>query len=218
MSLRSVALAAVVLLANAGVANAQLYFNDFNAGPVGAEWSFTSTETSPSGQRFLGSLGNGVVTLNLGPVAAGLITLDFDFYAIRSLDGNGPAGGGPDLFQFQIGSGPIATTSFDNFGASSQMFPSLNGTGTNIPGSGAIATNSLGYTFSGQFADAIYHITLATNHAGGNLFITFTSLQTQGADDEAWGIDNVRVIPTPTSAAGLIALTTFAATRRHRRR
>ncbi|CAN5805351.1 hypothetical protein BH11PLA1_BH11PLA1_17670 [soil metagenome] len=189
---------------SAGAALAQ-YSNNFNVGPIGPEWSNPVAETAPGGERFLGGFVAGTVTLNLGVQPAGIYTIDFDFYGIRSLDGNGPAGGGPDPFAFAMNTAQYALTNFDNFGTSGQMYPSLSAPANNAAGTGAIALNSLGYTFGGAvFADSIYHLSHTGLHTGGVLTFEFTSFQNQGYGDEGWGLDNVVVIPTPGAAALLI--------------
>jgi MYXO-CTERM domain-containing protein len=185
------------------------YAANFNTGAAaGPEWSFTTIDTTPSGQRYLGQLGAGTVTLNLGVQPAGSYTLAFDFYAIQSLDGNGPAGGGPDNFQFTANGTNLFLTNFDNFASSGQAYPQqlapFGPGGANPAGTGAIATNSLGYSFGGAlFADATYAFSLTYAHTGGNLSFGFTSFQNQPIGDEGWGLDNVSVVPAPTSAAAL---------------
>lgn len=211
-------LSAVIALSSWAQA-AGVYSNDFNAGTPGPEWSNTTTTVAPLGQRYLGQFGNGTVSLNLGSLPAGLYTLDFDFYAIQSQDGNGPAGGGPDNFQFLANGTNLFFTNFDNFGASGQAYPNqlapFGPGGSNTPGTGATATDTLGYTFGGsRFGDATYHFSLAYSHAGGNLAFDFVSFQGQGVGDEGWGIDNVLVVPSPASAAAMLVLAGVARRRR----
>lgn len=214
--IRTLTIGAVSVIAlSAGFAGAAVlpYSADFNTGvAAGSEWSDTTISSAPGGERYLGQFGNGTITLDLGAQPAGLVTLSFDFYAIQSLDGNGPAGGGADDFDFSANGSSLFRTNFDNFGASGQAFPQASGVGNNVPGAGAAATNSLGFTFGGAlFADATYRITLNFLHAGGNLAFGFQSLQGQGVGDEGWGLDNVSVIPAPGAAAllgigGLVCL------------
>jgi hypothetical protein len=196
----------------------QLYSANFNTGTsAGPEWSSTTIDTTPSGERYLGQFGSGGITLSLGSQPAGAYTLTFDFYAIQSLDGNGPAGGGADNFEFTANNAfSLFSTNFDNFGSSGQAYPNAVGGPSNAPGTGAFATNTLGFAFGGaQFADAIYRLSFVFNHPGGNLFFGFNSQQGQGVGDEGWGLDNVTVVPAPGAACALGALA-LAGLRRRR--
>ncbi|MFT3683558.1 MAG: hypothetical protein QM783_01320 [Phycisphaerales bacterium] len=218
MTIKMFTVCAVAALA--GIASAQVpYANNFNSGTPGAEWSTTQTESSPSGQRYLGQFLRDTVTLNLGDQPAGAYLLEFDFYAIRSLDGNGPAGGGPDNFSFFVDGQLVAVTNFDNYGGggNSQAYPSFFGTGVNPAGTGAAATNTLGYTFPGAlFGDATYHFSITIPHVGGVLSFGITGAPNEAADNEGWGIDNVSVIPAP--GASTLALLGLGLTVRRRRR
>lgn len=216
MNARTLTMSTLCVIAwTAGLAAAAVlpYNADFNTGTAaGSAWSDTTISSTPSGERYLGQFGAGTITLDLGAQPAGPITLSFDFYAIQSLDNNGPAGNGIDDFDFSANGTSLFRTNFDNFGTSGQAYPDASGVGNNAPGAGATATNSLGFTFPGsQLGDATYRITLDYLHTGGNLAFGFQSLQGQDVGDEGWGLDNVSVIPAPAAAAllsvgGLLSL------------
>ena len=89
------------------------YSHDFQSGVAGPEWSHQMVETAPlGGQRFLGQFGNEVVTLTLPGVNTGdTVNLAFDFLAIRTWDGNGTHGPGPDIFTVAVGGGPVPLAS-----------------------------------------------------------------------------------------------------------
>lgn len=222
--------AAATIVATGTKAMAQVpYFNDFNAGTPGPEWSNPTTETSPSGERFLGQFGAGTVTLNLGVQPAATYTLAFDFYALHTLDGNGfsPEAPGPDNFQFTYdGSVNLFSTNFDLWGhGNTQAYPNQIapfGPGGMFPaGTGAVAIESLGYKYGEPptgplLDDSTYHFAFNLTHAGGPLTFQFISRQDQVVGDEGWGIDNVSVaVPAPVSAA-LFSLGALLAARRRR--
>src|SRR5262245_48375002 len=101
MAVRSAGLTvalAVALLAGSAARGDIIYTNDFE-GAVGGEWSSTTTDTTPSGRKFLGQFVNNTVTLNLSGLAAHSdLNLSLDLYLIRAWDGNHPAFGAPDTF------------------------------------------------------------------------------------------------------------------------
>lgn len=215
----------IIAAASTASAFAQVpYANNFTTGTPGPEWSTTQTEVSPNGERFLGQFNPGTVTLNLGNQPAGTYTLSFDFYAIQSLDGNGPAGGGTDNFQFAYDGGiNLFTTNFDNYGGggNTQAYPNqvapFGPGGAFAAGTGAVATNSLGYTFGGAaFGDSTYHFSFSVAHAAGPLSFAFIGMENQPVGDEGWGIDNVSVVPAP-AGVGLLGLAGLGAAGRRRR-
>ncbi|MBI4517503.1 MAG: hypothetical protein HY699_17000 [Deltaproteobacteria bacterium] len=185
-----------------------VYTSDFNGG-VGSEWGApvvdpenptgqAPTATSPSGEKFLGQLGNAQgrqwATLSLnGLPAHDILRVTFDLYVIGSWDGESTLNG-PDYFQVQ-GGAFLAT--FSNhaptagFGAGEQSFPT--------PGSpaqtGAAAAGTLGYPLVGEavVGDTIYHLSVEFPHAGGSLALSFEAGLQQALSDESWGLDNVQV-------------------------
>lgn len=181
-----------------------VYAHDFET-PAGSEWSNTKRSTSPSGQSFLGDFSSfqphGVtLTLNNLPPHS-QIRLSFDFYAIRTLDGN-LTQYGLDLFTIgESTSGFSFPTTFSGFGGS-QSFPGEY-PAANFGTQHAMGINTLGYVWNGPTGsaarDASYPVELTLEHSGGSAVFTFMSAALQAFvsngvfTDESWGIDNVRV-------------------------
>ncbi len=99
-----------------------------------------------------------------------------------------------------IAGGPtLLATTFSNVvktGASLflQDYPSVN----SAPQTGAVTTNTLGYSF--WFGDAAYHMSFTFPHSQNSATIVFSSSMNEGKSeqvhstrDESWGLDNVRV-------------------------
>ena len=96
--LAGIALSASCLInvANAGL----IYSNDFQTGSAAGFSGDNTVVTAPSGESFIGHLNNGETPiLNLtGLESHSSITIDFDVYGIRSLDGTA----NQDNFEFLI--------------------------------------------------------------------------------------------------------------------
>jgi hypothetical protein len=168
------------------------YVNDFE-GEVGPEWSKTSTDKTPRGnRRFLGQFGNETITLTLQAPNAGTASLAFDLYLANSWDGNND-GYGPDRWKLSVSGGPILLdTSFSNLDEYdwNQSYPGAFGQADHPPGTGAAEYDSLGYSYYG---DSVYHLTFTFQHGGGDVVIAFSAEGLQGVGDESWGLDNVEV-------------------------
>jgi hypothetical protein len=180
---------------------APIYFKNFNSGPAGPEWSTAQTTTSPSGQRFLGELGNGSTTLTLDSLPSHTqLTLDVDIYIIDSWNGNGGIGSAsaPDIVEISVVGGPVLKrTTFSNKPSDPQAFPGNHPGGVNPAGTGAIGKSTLGYDQDpDHFGDSSYRLRLTFAHTGGTIAIRFASQQTSG-QNERWGIDNVRLTRVP---------------------
>lgn len=96
-----------------------VYSNDFE-GVVGPEWSNTSTDMTPTGDRsFLGQFSNDTVSLTLTDLPQHTdVAVSFDLFIIRSMDGNGDCCGGPEIFDLNVASGPtLLHTTFSNTGS-----------------------------------------------------------------------------------------------------
>ena len=217
-----------LLFAPALAFSQQIYFNDFSnvADPL-TEWSNNATDTSPSGQRFLGRFSNNNTTLTL-PTLPGTqsVTVSLDFYAIDSWDGQGP-NAGPDTWSANVVGGPtLLQETFNNMEGLPPWGPqgqSFGGQGQPVatynPRTGAAATETLGFQ-SGQFwgsRDSTYNLTFTFPYTAASLGLNFADLGLQGVSDESWGLDNVRVsvsvpsgnVPEPGSIAllgGLISI------------
>ena len=196
---------AVLSLAALRPAAAQttVYSNNFTNG-AGAGWSNPITDTTPgtaahAPDAFLGQFGNQTTTLALNNLAThSLVTVNFDLYMIRSMDGNGQAGGGPDPWSFSANGQSLISTNFANFPGDTQGFGGSNGTGGYVtsgnfaPQTGATEANTLGYYFGGP-EDAVYHLAFTFNNTASALAFNFTSGQTEDINNESWGLDNVVV-------------------------
>ena len=113
-----------------------VYFEDFEQGHVGSEWSKTSTDITPKGQeRFLGQFGksnnqswvvgngqlwpvsnNQNVTLTLTDLLPhSEVKLSFDLYIIGGWDGDVSEWYGPDIWTLSVRGGEtLLRTSFAN--------------------------------------------------------------------------------------------------------
>jgi hypothetical protein len=196
-----------------------VYRNDFE-GAVGPEWSVTSVDTTPSGRRFLGWFGGQTVSLSLGGLPAhGAATVAFDLFVIESWDGNDTLHG-PDEWEMRLGSGPVLlNTTFSNTGVDGhrQAYPDAFPAGDHPARTGAVESDTLGYTY---FGDSVYRLTFTFAHTGPNLVLDFSALL-RAVFDESWGLDNVVVhvaatcgaTETPTTTTTTTPTSTPAATR-----
>jgi hypothetical protein len=171
-----------------------VYTANFSA-PVGSEWSSQSIATAPLGEKFLGEFNNDSVSLKLSGLAAhdsiaALVTL----YVIRSWDGVDPVWGGPDGFRLRGDGLTLGLTSFGNNGQD-QNFPFVLGTTVVPGGTGAVFTNSLGYTYwsSNELIDATYTALFTFPHTASTMELAFIAFGLQNITDESWGIDDVTI-------------------------
>ena len=211
-------------------AEIQMYSNDFEGpGPVGSEWSNTSTDTTPGtvphpADKFLGQFGNQDVTLTINnlPLDHTELRIEFDLYVIRSWDGNFDQDArGPDYWAMDEGTIPVNPedwdyiTTFSNWEPGvgpNQAYPDIFGVGDHNARTGADENNTLGFLFdpgSGDIIlDAVYHGDVLYSHTAGTFIVTFGADHLQALDDESWGIDNVNVyldVPEPSTLALLTA-------------
>lgn len=208
--------AASLFAVPAAHAQTVVYNNDFSANANGfnnTARSFTPTGNNP----FLGEFSNsGPITLSLTGLAPHTsTTLMFDFYAIRSLDGNATFGGGAgDSFITSVtqsggGTTTLLSTNFANFPGNTQGFGGPNGsggyiqTGSFAPQTGALSVNTLGYFFNGNPQDAVYRFSFTFADTSPNLVFTFNDGLNEGVGNESYGLDNVRVTTNavPNAAA-----------------
>jgi hypothetical protein len=175
------------------------YFRDFTTGPAGPEWSSAPLKTSPSGQRFLGELGNSSTTLSLDSLPTHTqLVLEFDLYIIDSWNGNGGGGGTADIIEISVVGGPVLKrTTFSNRTRDAQAYPGDYPGGVYAAGTGRTTDDTLGYPASNDgYGDTSYRLRLAFNHTAGAVALRFASQQSSG-QNEKWGIDNVRVTIVP---------------------
>jgi hypothetical protein len=208
-----------------------VYSNDFQ-GAVGAEWSSTSTATTPVGNRqFLGQFATQTVSLSLGPgspvLPAGLpahdvLNVSFQVFVIRSWDGNSTDSEGPDTWNVGLRDGPtLMNTTFNNgaafHAAFGQAYPGTYPGNTVPPRTGASENDTLGYVFTSIDhdgpMDAVYNVSLTTPHTGPAAVIDFAAVLLTGGVpgdilNESWGLDNVvvSVTPVPEPAVSLLSL------------
>ena len=121
------------------------------------------------------------------------------------MDGNDSRNSyGPDIWRLQLVDGPtILQTTFKNALPDSnakvkmQAFPGEYPGDHHECGSGAIETNSLGYTHSYYGTniplDAVYRLQFTFAHTGRAVLLLFSGINLQALDDESWGIANVRI-------------------------
>lgn len=227
---RVAAVAAAFLAAASGAAAETVYFNDFETESVGSEWTAFALDTTPLDSRtFLGQFGNETVGLHLDNLPEHeALRLSFDLYIIGSWDGNTQPG--PDEWGVRVVDG--ITLLHTTFAVSSpdsgrtQNFPHWIDGASHAQRTGANESNTLGYTWSNDLrpiavqTDAVWHIEIVFAHIGDSIDLEFFARGLQPLEDEAWGIDNVRVdaslIPAP-GALGL-AMTALGLAARRRRR
>ena len=178
----------------------------------------TNIDSYNSTQRFFGELGGPVIltgppydaqhfvrvdesvslSLNSLPSHTSL-SLDFDLYVLKSMDGNNPIYG-PDRWQVAILGGPtlLSTTFSNNFKTGNDLSLQDYPVPGSAPETGSFARNSLGYNF--WFGDSSYHLSFTIPHTGNSVTFVFSSSQNEGKSepvhgtrDESWGLDNVRV-------------------------
>jgi hypothetical protein len=178
-------------------------------------WSTSSITTAPLGERFLGEFLNQTVSYSRSGIEEyDELSVTFDFYAIRSWDGNGRGEFnqyGPDTFSFSLNGQTLLSETFcangPGCGPGLEYEPSFTGE--------PIAVNALGYTYDGRPDDAIYRFTFTTDEYSSDLSLSFTGSGLQFLADESWGLDNVIIqtsvaseVPEPTTTA-LLALGLF---------
>lgn len=155
------------------------------------------------------------------------VTISFDFFAIRSWDGDDSLWG-KDFFKVGINGDTVLNDTFSN-GAGTQTYgPDSN----NAPMTGSKEQYSLGYTFWDGInekrydQDAVYRFVFSFDSVSSDLDLLLTSLvsQTMWVDndpespnqryrDESWGIDNLTISaiphrqgPTAIPAPGTMAM------------
>jgi len=186
-----------------------IYMNDFE-GVVGPEWSNTSTDVTPVGnRRYLGQFGNQTINLTLTSLPSHTdITLSFDLFIIRSWDGNTSIFSGqtvgPDVWDLSVDGlpAPVAHTTFTNWDSLGfrQAYPDAYPGGDHPARAGAVENNTLGIIYSGGITtvmDSVYRLNFTFPHSASSLIVHFSASGLQALFDESWGIDNVEVSVNP---------------------
>ena len=124
--------------------------------------------------------------------------MSFDLFILSSWDGNNPHYG-PDRWQLAVDDGPtLLDATFSNnpktgpFDLSNQDYPTKESKFQTK----AAAVNQLGSTF---FGDSIYKLSYTFDHSADQVAFLFRSdlFEGKGTDDEAWGLDNLKVTAHP---------------------
>ena len=205
LALAALSLLGLAALRPAAAQTTTVYSNNFTNG-AGPGWSTTATDTTPgtashAADKFLGQFGNQTTALTLGSLATHTtVNVTFDLYMIRTMDGNGPDGGGPDPWSLTENGSTLISTNFANWdqGSDTQSFGGSNGSGgyltggTYAPYTGATEAKTLGY-LAGDDEDSVYHLSFTFNDASSTLALNFIGQQNQVITDESWGLDNVVV-------------------------
>jgi hypothetical protein len=164
-------------------------------------------------QRFLGEFGGPhldatantnveqTITLSLKDLPPHKwLSVSFDLHVMRSWDGDSP-GYGPDRLKLEVDSGPqLLDATFSNnpktaADGSWQSYPAKH----KPPQAGTASKNTLGCGF---FGDSTYHFAFTFEHSDAMLKLHFASslFEGKGTEDEAWGLDTVRVTADATDA------------------
>ncbi|MCJ8321920.1 MAG: PEP-CTERM sorting domain-containing protein [Colwellia sp.] len=187
----------LVSVANAGI----IYSDNFEDGTADGFANFTTVVEAPNGESFLGHLNNGntpLLTIN-GLAPASLITIDFDIYGLRSLDGTNSG----DNFEFFIN----GLSQFVDFYGHSNGFIVGPTTGQ------LVSHDQSGFGYGHFYGGAsTYHYSISLWNTSESISFGFKANTDQGWTDEAFGLDNVVVtsVPEPTTLAifalGIIGL------------
>ncbi len=160
-----------------------VYQTDFEGPTAGSGWSTQTITRAPKFDNgFLGSLGNQAVNLDLaGLPVHSEITVSFDIYVLGSWDGNGYAPSeSADVWRLDIDGQPQLITTFSNVAGFEQAYPGAWGSDTNPAGSGAAATDSLGYAQP----HAVYHVQYRLPHSTSDLRFLFSASGLESAEDD----------------------------------
>ena len=206
--------AALAPLSRAGTT---VYTNDFeNPDKVGKEWSSTNVETTPrNGRHFLGNFTTDKLTFKLDDLPKhDFIRITIELYIMNTWDGNAvfsPRGSriGPDAWKMELEGGiELVNATFSNLDfnspniikeAQTQSYPSLLPGESHPARTGAAENNTLGFDWpvnglGPQPVDSVYKMTFTLPHTAGSVQFNFAGAEgLQPADDECWGLDNVKV-------------------------
>ncbi len=203
---------AVCMFTSSISANASLivFQDDFNSGSASANFSgFTQVVTSPNGQKtYLGNLSDQTATLSLSDLSLitdyNILEIEFDLYAIRSLDGAANGNNAPDSFELLINNESLFV---DVIRAPRKQGISHSGAENGIET--AYDNDAFGNNWYYGGATT-FHYSFKVFNFGDTLTIDFKTDTNTGWNrwqDEAFGIDNVQVTAVPEpSMLGLLGL------------
>lgn len=179
------------------------YSQDFESGPLGAEWSGAGTVQGSQGlsafgfgQLHLKNDGSSTTQLNLTGLAAHTtMTLSFSLAIWDSADLG-------DLFQVAVdGNFLFNSTDFGNY------YPGDNishGPGVHITAPFTdFSTPNYGYN---SYHDAAQTVSFTFAHSASTMQFNIQYPSSQGAPDEAFGIDNVMVVTNAVPEPGTYAM------------
>jgi len=176
------------------------YTEDFQGaiGNADASWSTVRTAVAPSdpARRFLGRFARAnSVTLTAALPAHTTVSISFDLYILGSFDGS-HVGGFNDRIRVQVDGATEFNESFAQaWLQSAGRLQTFGPNATNPAGTGAVETNTLGFTWRGNPADTVYRIELLDiPHTASTVQFTIRGLNLQGRNDESWGIDNFSLV------------------------
>lgn len=206
-----------------GLETREVYRSRFDEAIIDAPWQAAPrmprtlplfiAKTPTGGQRFLGDFVNKEVRLSLNSLPPHQeISVSFDLYVLRTWDGNN-AQYGPDIWALAVTDGPtLIRTTFANTDIISLPGLKIQAYPGNFPAdfyplrAGASEANTLGYTFINDGkpvpCDAVYRLRYTFRHADAKLQLRFSGdLNSQGPDDESWGLASVRVAVGATASS-----------------
>lgn len=202
-SLLRAVLAAGLVAAPALAHAATLYSNDFSSNTNGFTGTTTLLPSAGAAGQFLGPLTLGdTATLTVNTAGYSSVTLNFDLYALNSLDGDGTSDCcGPDYFDLNVnGATSLLHATFANPSGWTQSYGGAGSPGGT--GSDPALTGTLGY-YEYFGPDHTYHLSFTTTVSGDSTAFNFIGNSNQGWSDEGFGLDNVTVTGDRVSAVPL---------------
>jgi hypothetical protein len=172
------------------VVDAFSVFYDFESGVPGAWVPTNLNETAPGGQKFLGRLsGSDSATLTLSSLTTHRkLRVSFDLYVIGDWQN--------EKVTVTVAGTNVFSQGFSNVTGVNQSYPD---SGSNAPGTGRTAADTLGYPFAGTllFKDTTYHISIDVDHTATSAQIKWLATLSKAKENQAWGLDNVRIEAIP---------------------
>jgi hypothetical protein len=202
--------------ATAARAGSAIYSNDFENAAPGKEWSADKVEVTPKDNRhFLGGFTTDKLTLKLEKLPKHkYVRISLELFIMATWDGNATFSSrgsriGPDVFRMGVEGGvTLVDASFSNMDfesrsvteeATTQSYPSVL-SGEVFPAkTGAAERGTLGFEWASSDrmlrpVDSVYKLSFVIPHEAAEIQFNFQGAEgLQPADDECWGLDNVKV-------------------------